>query len=523
VNSGPYLDINDQFQQALDLMSTPKKALFITGKAGTGKSTLLSMFCEKAKKKPVVLAPTGVAALNVQGQTIHSFFNFSIDMTVDAVLRKKIKPRVPELFKKLTTIIIDEISMVRADVMDCVDAFLKLYGPHPGEAFGGVKMVFIGDLYQLPPVVTSQERHVFTDHYKTPYFFSAHVMQGLALDMIELEKVYRQKDQDFVDLLNKIRNNSVEETDFTKLNERFGKTPPDDGQFTIHLTTTNAKADEVNQEKLAALKGKMHSSVAEINGTFSKEYYPTATLLQYKIGAQVMMLNNDQRRRWVNGTIGVIKALRTDDEGKEYLKIELSDEGVGDEGESVNVYPHQWEVFKFGVENGQITSEPVGTFRQYPFRLAWAVTVHKSQGKTFDRVSIDLGKSTFAAGQSYVALSRCTSFEGMYLTSKLSKSHIRTDFRIYQFLTGYQYQQSEEALSLEDKKALIAKAIKHKTKLAITYLKANDTKTKRVVAPSRVGKETYQGQEYQGMKAYCVLRDEERMFRVDRILEMKEV
>ena len=513
------IEFNERFQHALQQMENSSRSLFITGKAGTGKSTLLSHFCANTQKKPVVLAPTGVAALNVKGQTIHKFFHFYIDVTPDKISTKQTKPRNPKLYKKLKTIIIDEVSMVRADLLDCIDVFLRMYGPDPAKVFGGVQMIFVGDLYQLPPVVSGPEKEIFNGHFKTPYFFSAHALRDAEPEIIELDKVYRQKDQTFVDLLNRIRNNSVEEADIEHLNQRFlPNYTPLGKEFYISLTTTNQKADEINGSHLRALKGKLHSFAASIRGDFGKEYYPTATDLKFKIGAQVMMVSNDQNRRWVNGSIGVIEAIKTDDEDETYLEVRLQDEK-----ELVAVNPFTWEVYRFGLEGNMIVSEPIGTFTQFPFRLAWAVTIHKSQGKTFDRVIIDIDRGTFVAGQMYVALSRCTSFEGIVLKTRIQKSHIRTDFRIFDFLTSYQYRKSEADLSLDGKMALIQMAIKEKAKLQMTYLKANDTKSERTVVPITVGSETYQGKQYPGMKAFCTQRNEERMFRVDRILKVERI
>ncbi len=512
------IEINSDFQRAVTLMQDTDQSLFITGKAGTGKSTLLSHFCRNTDKKPVVLAPTGVAALNVKGQTIHSFFNFYVDATPQKIHDKKIKPRNPKLYKKLKTIIIDEISMVRADLLDCVDVFLRLYGPKMMQPFGGVQMIFIGDLYQLPPVVSSEEREIFATHYKTPYFFSAHALQNFPLELIELEKVYRQKDQKFINLLNKIRNNSVNDADIKLLNSRYEK---DSGiaesGLAVTLTTTNHRADEINEIHLTALKGKAHHVKAEVKGDFTKDYFPTAPDLKFKIGAQIMMLNNDSEKRWVNGSIGVIEALRKDEEGEPYLSVRLQ----GSRG-TVEVYPFSWEVFRFGVEDDTIVSEPVGIFKQFPFRLAWAITIHKSQGKTFDRVTIDLGRGTFAAGQTYVALSRSTSFEGIVLKTMVGRQNIRTDSRIMEFLTGFQYRKAEAALPKTDKIGLIKATIREKGALDIVYLKGDDTKTTRTVRPLSLGDEVYQGKNFMGMKAICMLRKEERMFSVDRILEIKK-
>lgn len=512
------LEINDQFKKAIDLMNDTRKSLFITGKAGTGKSTLLDYFCAKSKKRPVVLAPTGIAALNVKGQTIHRFFNFYIDVTPQRIKEKKTKPKNSKLYKNLKTIIIDEVSMLRADLLDCIDTFLKMYGPEPKEAFGGVQMIFVGDLYQLPPVVTSKEKDIFTTHYKTPYFFSAHAFRNFEIEIIELEKVYRQKDPAFIELLNKIRNNSVEDKDIIYLNSRnIENNAIDANKFYITLTTTNKKADEINDMHLEKLRGKSFHSTAEIKGDFGKEYFPTATELNFKPKAQIMLLNNDQKKRWVNGSIGIIESVKKDEERQEYLKVRLQ---ANDS--LVSVYPYIWEVYRFTFDGRSIISEAIGTFTQYPFRLAWAVTIHKSQGKTFDDLIIDIGTGTFVTGQMYVALSRCTSFDGIALKVSIKKHHIRTDYRIFDFLTGYQYRKSEQELSVNDKINLIRKAIDGNSPLEISYLKANDTKSKRIIIPLSVGKESYCGKEFQGIRAFCTKRQEERMFRVDRILKIRE-
>lgn len=425
------LDLNPQFKQALSLMEETSQSLFITGKAGTGKSTLLNYFCNKTKKKPVVLATTGVSALNVKGQTIHRFFNFYIDVTPEKIRNKDTKPRDPKLYRKLKTIIIDEASMLRADLLDCIDVFLRMYGPDATQPFGGLQMIFVGDLYQLPPVVKKEERHIFRTYYATPYFFSAKALESASLEVVELETVYRQKEEQFIGLLNKIRNNSAEPEDIEELNQRHlpnAETLQEEA-FTINLTATNAKADEINKSHLNALGGKLYSSEAIVHGDFGKEYYPTAINLQFKVGSQIMLLNNDQEKRWVNGSIGIIEAVKHD--GK-YLRVRLHD---GDR--LVSLLPFTWEIYKLSVKGDAIISECVGGFTQYPFRLAWAVTIHKSQGKTFDRVVIDIGQGPFNSGQIYVALSRCTSFDGIQLKVPIEKQHIRTDPRIYKFLTSH--------------------------------------------------------------------------------------
>ncbi len=429
------LDINDRFRHALQLMERSDQSLFITGRAGTGKSTLLSHFCARTAKKPVVLAPTGVAALNVKGQTIHKFFNFYIDVTPEKIRSLKIKPRNPKIYSKLRTIIIDEVSMVRADLLDCIDEFLRLYGPAKDAPFGGVQMIFVGDLYQLPPVVRSEDEEAFASRYETPFFFSARCLGEARFQVIELETIYRQKDADFVELLNRVRSNDLSARDLDVLNQRYDPAyVPGNDRFFIHLTTTNRKADEINARHLAALDTKLHTTNAKISGDFGPEYYPTAPELQFKIGAQIMLINNDTQGRWVNGSIGVIKAIRRDEQDRAYIAIALEEEG-----DMVHVYPHTWEVYKYGLEGGEIVANAIGSYTQFPFRLAWAVTIHKSQGKTFEHVMIDLDRGTFASGQLYVALSRCTTFEGIVLKSRIEPWHAQTDDHIVAFMAAHRY------------------------------------------------------------------------------------
>ncbi|MGE4349292.1 MAG: ATP-dependent RecD-like DNA helicase [Candidatus Berkiella sp.] len=425
------LEISAEFEDAIDQMEHSQDHLFITGKAGAGKSTLLDYYCQHSQKNPVVLAPTGVAALNVKGQTIHSFFNFYIDVTVEKIVNKEIEPYAKRLYKKLKTIIIDEVSMVRADLLDCVDAFLRLYGPDEYEPFGGVQMIFVGDLYQLPPVVTQDERHIFKTHYESPFFFSAHVFKEISFKCIELTKIYRQKDEHFVTLLNQVRNNNISFAALKNLNQRYIQIDAQNNMedFYIHLTTTNQKADEINQGHLDKLPGELYATKAKVVGDFTREYFPTLERMQYKVGAQVMLINNDANKRWVNGSIGVIKAI-VEKSGKKTLMVLLQDSK-----EQVAVQPFTWEVYRFSLADNKIISEPVGTFTQFPVRLAWAITIHKSQGKTFEKVVIDLGRGTFVPGQLYVALSRCTTLEGIVLKQPIQKRHIDTDPRIARALS----------------------------------------------------------------------------------------
>ena len=529
------LEFNEGFSRAFHTMEDTDKHVFITGRAGTGKSTLLQYFRQNTKKSIAVLAPTGVAAVNVKGQTIHSFFNFKIDITPDSV--RKIRPRDKAVYKKLHAIVIDEISMVRADLLDCVDVFLRLHGRGKSMPFGGIQMIFIGDLYQLPPVVTSREKALFMDYYKSPYFFDAMVFGGnktFNMEFIELEKVYRQKDASFLKLLNAIRNNTATDDDMNEINRRYipdfrdlsasaqvgkGGSPIkdfEDKDFSIYLTTTNNLADSINIKKLAEIKGKEYRYAGALEGDFSAKDLPTGMEIVLKTGAQVMLLNNDSAGRWINGSIGRVVGIEKED-GRDAILVELSD------GETVDVTPYKWEMYKFSYDKNRnmVTSEAVGSFTQYPLKLAWAVTIHKSQGMTFDNVIIDIGRGTFCHGQLYVALSRCTTLEGIVLKIPVSKKNILMDRRVVEFVTKYQYHLAEKRLPLHEKISFIEEAIKTGKQLEIVYLKTKDEKSKRIITPLSVGELEYSGKRFPGLKAFCTKRMDERVFHIERILEMR--
>jgi ATP-dependent exoDNAse (exonuclease V) alpha subunit len=453
----PRIEINEQFRKALDLLDNTTKNIFITGKAGTGKSTLLKYFREHTHKNIVVLAPTGVAALNVGGETIHSFFRFKPDITPDKVTR--LKTRSADIYRELHAIVIDEVSMVRADLLDCVDAFLRLNGPSGLQPFGGLQLIFIGDLYQLPPVVPSNERGLFSSHYSGPYFFNAKVMDELELEFVELEKIYRQKDAGFINMLNAIRSNTATARDLAALNNRVGAGPrpfeaPDKGAgakkdgCTVHLLSTNQAAYEINSERLSSLDGREYSYRARVEGGFSKECYPADEDLLLKKGAQVMLLNNDPDGRWVNGSMGeVVDIISEPGSVVEAVIVRLSD------GSCEKVRPHVWELFHFTYDHqaGKVVAGTAGVFRQYPLKLAWGITIHKSQGKTFERAVIDFGRGMFAHGQAYVALSRCVSLEGISLTRAVRKSDILMDRRVVEFMTSHQHKLSGRALPTDYK------------------------------------------------------------------------
>ena len=514
--SRPEIELNDQFKLALDMIENSGESIFITGRAGTGKSTLLSYFSATTHKKVAILAPTGVAALNVKGQTIHSFCRFKPNITFEKVKRLRYNSQRQNIYEKLETIVIDEVSMVRADLLDCVDKFLRLNGPDPIRPFGGIQMVLIGDLYQLPPVVTRQERELFNSLYPTPFFYSAHVFESFNMEFVELQKVYRQRDEDFISILNSIRNRSIDENGLATLNTRFiPEFQPLTDKMYVYLTTTNALAEQINGEHLSKLGTELFTFAATIDGEFGREYLPTASDLSLKERAQVMMLNNDAEGRWVNGSIGEITGIIKDKDGEYIVMVELAD------GKDVDVTPFTWEIYSYSVESGHLESQVVGSFTQYPMMLAWAVTIHKSQGKTFDNVIIDFGRGTFAHGQAYVALSRCTSLEGIVLKKPFIKSHILMDYNVVRFLS--RFQQTKPAGEDDHNFEVIARAIRKRAPLSIVYLKPDNEKTKRVVLPKTVGEMQHGGQTFMGMRAFCTLRNEERTFKLDRILEIKEI
>jgi len=508
------LDLNPDFKRALEVMETTNKNVFITGRAGTGKSTLLNYFRKNTEKKVVVLAPTGVAAINVCGQTIHSFFKFKPSVTLESVKRLK-EDKQKNIYKKIQTIVIDEISMVRADLLDCMDKFLRLNGNIPDKPFGGVQMIFIGDLFQLPPVVTSQEKELFQNHYQSPYFFSARFFGSFKMEFIELEKIYRQQDERFIALLNSIRNKTTTEEDIILLNQRVN-TEGNTDDASIYLTPKNVDANCINAEKLEQLPEKLYNFEASIDGTFGREYYPTHQTLQLKEGAQVMMVMNDPRGRWVNGTMGKVYRIIKQD-GDMVIKVALEN------GEKIEISTYTWEVHRFVLEEGNIKAETIGSFTQYPLVLAWALTIHKSQGKTFNRVTLDIGSGAFMPGQVYVALSRCTTFEGLILKKPIQKQHIWLDYNVIKFITQFQYQESDKKMSLDDKVSFIKEFIMNNQSLEITYLKANNDKSKRVITPTFVGELTYKNKIYLGMQGFCHKVKEGRIFRVDRILEMQAI
>ena len=420
------LELNSDFKIALDLIEKEGKTLFITGRAGTGKSTLLQLYRNTTRKKVVVLAPTGVAALNVRGQTIHSFFGFPPRLISPREISKRKDRR---LYRNMDVLVIDEISMVRADMLDNIDFFLRLNRDSP-LPFGGVQVVFFGDMFQLPPVVaTDFELEVFSSTYESPFFFSAQLFrQGFELEMLELRKVYRQDNRHFLRLLDAIRLNHADQDDLDELNERYDPNFESEELY-ITLCARNATADRINQRELSKIDEPERKYLASVTGEFNPTQYPADASLSLKLGAQVMLLKNDPERRYVNGTIGKIVALE-----QESLKILIEENGL--EWKEIEVTPVTWEIIRYKSDPtnpDEIQSEVIGTFTQFPLRLAWAVTIHKAQGKTFDKVIIDLGTGAFEHGQTYVALSRCRTLEGIVLRQRIRPQDMLTDLRIVEF------------------------------------------------------------------------------------------
>lgn len=423
------LDTNNrEFQDALQLITHTRQSVFLTGKAGTGKSTFLKYICAHTKKKYVVLAPTGIAAINAGGVTLHSFFKlpFRPMLPDDPDLSLK-DGRIFEFFKyrkqhrklisEVELIIIDEISMVRADIIDCVDRILRVFSGQMRLPFGGKQLLFVGDVFQLEPVVPSDQKEILSLFYASPFFFSARVFKSINLVPIELQKVYRQTDPVFIEILDRIRSNTARSQELETLNARYFPTfVPKNEDMYITLATRRDQVDYINEKKLAELPGDEFISAGKIEGDFPESSLPTQLNLSIKEQAQVIFIDNDHERRWVNGTIGMVSGI--DEEGHVYVLLENGIEHL--------VSPTSWRnyKYKYNEKEKRIEEEIVGTFEQLPIRLAWAITVHKSQGLTFNRVVVDLTGGVFAGGQTYVALSRCTSLDGLVLKSKISSRDI---------------------------------------------------------------------------------------------------
>jgi ATP-dependent exoDNAse (exonuclease V) alpha subunit len=425
------LILSQEFKDVLNELETTQDHYFITGRAGTGKSTLLQIFRNTSRKRIAVLAPTGIAALNVRGQTLHSFFGFPPRMInkADITIRRNRR-----LYKNLDTIIIDEISMVRADMLDNIDYFLQVNRNSP-KPFGGVQMIFFGDLFQLPPVIsTTFEKQYFRTHYSSPYFFSSHVWERPTADFtkIELYKVYRQEERRFVNLLDNIRTAMMDYEDLMEMNERHVPLP-EDLDYVITLTSINKVADQINQQRLSEIDERPIIYSASIAGNFDARLFPVDLHLTIKAGAQIMFVKNDPQRRFVNGSIGKVVDCRDD-------QIIVSVRNTEGDIQTFDLEKLEWEVLKYKIDKdnaNNIATEVVGSYKQYPIKLAWAITIHKSQGKTFDTVIIDLGRGAFASGQTYVALSRCRTFDGIFLKQPIQPRDIMVDPVVVEFYENH--------------------------------------------------------------------------------------
>ncbi|MDP1563817.1 MAG: AAA family ATPase [Pirellulaceae bacterium] len=424
------IQTNPQLELAFDYVRNTNKHLFLTGKAGSGKTTFLHQFKKEGLKRMAIVAPTGVAAINAGGMTIHSLFQIPIGLHLPGVERsnehRAYRAEKIRLIRSLDLLVIDEISMVRADLLDAVDLTLKKLR-NQNQPFGGVQLLMIGDLHQLPPVVKNEDWELLKSHYQTPYFFGSHALQQTDYITIELKHIYRQADPEFIGLLNKVRDNRIDASVLQKLNARYiPNFRPSVKEPSITLTATNASAQQINQQNMKALSGKVHSFQASVVGEFPASSYPTEEILEFKVGAQVMFIRNDtQSQRYFNGKLGQITSFDED------LGIFVRCPG---ERTDVLVVPTEWQNTKYALneETKKIEENVVGAFFQFPLKLAWAITIHKSQGLTFDRCVID-AQAAFASGQVYVALSRCKTFEGIVLQSPIPATSIKTDRVVQEF------------------------------------------------------------------------------------------